>query len=56
MGTLNLSSLGLVLKEVVNLGSGTVVSDDLETLVVHVEDQVHAHDGKTDESNVTQLL
>ena len=29
-------TLGLVRKEVVHLGGGTVVTDDIETLVVHV--------------------
>ena len=33
-------TLGLVRKEVVNFAGGTVVGDNGEALVVHVEDQV----------------
>lgn len=36
-------ALGLVLKEAVNLGDGTVVGDDGEAMVGSVENQVLAH-------------
>lgn len=36
----NLGALGLVGQEVVNLGDGSVVGADGETMVVHVQDQV----------------
>lgn len=45
-------TFGLVVEEVVNLGHGSVVSADGETLVVHVKNQVLAHDGETNEANV----
>ena len=35
-------TLGLVFKEVVDLAGGTVVSDNGEALVVHVEDEILA--------------
>ena len=35
-------TLGLVFEEVVDLAGGTVVSDNGEALVVHVEDEVLA--------------
>jgi hypothetical protein len=35
-------TLGLVCEESVNLGGGTVVGNDSETLVVHVHDEVLA--------------
>ena len=42
----------LVLQEVVHLGGGPVVGDHLEAVVVHVEDEVLAHDGQPDEGDV----
>ena len=43
----------LILQEVVHLLRGPVVGADLEAVVVHVEDEVLAHDGQPDESDVT---
>jgi len=55
VGADDVGALGLVLEEVVDLGGGSVVSADFEALVVHVEDQVLAHDGETDETNVGEF-
>lgn len=46
-------TLGLVGKEAVNLGGGTVVGADGETVISNVEDQVLAHNGQTDEAEIS---
>lgn len=46
-------TLGLVVKEAVNLGGGTVVGADGETVISNVEDQVLAHNGQTDEAEIS---
>lgn len=48
-------ALGLVLKEAVNLGDGTVEGNAVEAVVGGVEDQVLTHDGQTDETEVTAI-
>lgn len=45
-------TLGLIVEETVNLGGGTVVGADGETVISSVEDQVLAHDGQTDETEI----
>ena len=52
MGRSNLT-LGLVVKETVNLGGRAVVSADGETVISSIEDQVLAHDGQTDEAEIS---
>ena len=49
----DLRALGLVGDEVVDLGDGAVEDGDLEAVVVHVEDEVLAHDGQADEADIT---
>merc|ERR1719192_10019 len=49
----NIRPLGLLLQEVIHLLRGPVVGADLEAVVIHVEDEVLAHDGQTNESDVT---
>lgn len=51
----NALALGLVVQEAVNLGDGTVEGDDGEAVVGGVEDQVLAHDGQTDETEVSAV-
>lgn len=46
-------TLGLVGEEAVNLGGGTVEGADLEAVVGNVHDQVLAHDGQTDEAEIS---
>jgi 20S proteasome alpha/beta subunit len=46
-------TLGLVGQEAVNLGGGTVVGADGETVISNVEDQVLAHNGQTDEAEIS---
>lgn len=46
-------TLGLVGKEAVDLGNSTVVSNNGETVVSSVQDQVLTHDGQTDEAEIT---
>lgn len=46
-------ALGLVLHKVVNLGDGSVESNNGVTVVGSVEDQVLTHDGQTDKTNIT---
>ena len=49
-------ALGLVGEERVHFFRGAVVSDDGEAVVVHVEDEILAHDGQTDQCDVTLRL
>lgn len=46
-------TLGLVCKEVVNLGNGSVEGNDIETVIRSVENQVLAHNGQANEAEVT---
>lgn len=46
-------TLGLIIEETVDLGGGTVVGADGEALVGTVKDQVLAHDGQTDEAEIS---
>lgn len=46
-------TLGLVLEEVVNLADSAVESNNVEAMVGSVEDQVLAHDGKTNEAEIS---
>ena len=45
-------ALGLVGEEVVHLRRGAVVGHDGEAVVVHVEDQILAHDGQADDCDI----
>ena len=45
-------TLGLILKEVVDLGDRAVEGSDSETLIGSVQDQVLTHDGETDEAEI----
>ena len=49
----DLGALGLVVEEVVHLGDGAVVGGHGEAVVVHVQNQVLAHNGQPDYSNVS---
>ena len=49
----DLRALGFVGDEVVDLGDGAVEDGDLESVVVHVEDEVLSHDGKADQADIT---
>lgn len=49
-------TLGLVGQEAVNLGGCAVVGADRETVVSSIKDQVLAHDGQTDECDVSLRL
>ena len=53
LATNDVGSLGFVVHKVVDLGSGSVVGGNGESLVVHVEDQVLTHDGQADETDVS---
>ena len=44
----NFGALGFLVQKLVHLGDGAVVSDDGEAVVVHVEDEVLAHDCQAD--------
>jgi hypothetical protein len=46
-------TLGLVFQEAVDLGNGAVEGHDGEAVVGGVENQVLAHDGQTDETEVS---
>jgi hypothetical protein len=53
VSSIGLLTLGLVGKEVVDLGDGSVERADTESVVGNVHDQVLAHDGQTDEAHIT---
>lgn len=46
-------TLSLVIQETVNLGGGTVVGANGEAVVGNVQNQVLAHDGQTDEAEIS---
>lgn len=46
-------TLGLIGEEAVDLGGRAVVSADSETVISNVEDQVLAHNGQTDEAEIS---
>lgn len=46
-------TLGLVLEEVVNLADGAVESNTVEPMVGSVKNQVLAHNGKTNEAEIS---
>ena len=46
-------TLRLIGKEAVNLGGGTVVSANGETVISNVHDQVLTHDGQADEAKIS---
>src|ERR1039457_2690727 len=48
----NFRPLRLVCEKMIHLFRGAVVSDDGKTVVVHVENEILAHDGQTDECDV----
>lgn len=50
---MNELTLSLVLQETVNLGGGTVVGANGEAVVGNVQNQVLAHDGQTDEAEIS---
>ena len=52
----DLGALGFVGDEVIDLGDGAVEDGDLESVVVHVEDEVLSHDGKADEADITHWI
>ena len=49
-------ALGFVGEEMVHLLDRAVERDDGEAVVVHVENEVLAHDGQTDECDVSLLV
>lgn len=46
-------TLGLVLQETIDLGGCTVVSANGEAVISNVQNQVLAHDGQTDEAEIS---
>ena len=52
---LRLPTLCLIFKEAVDLGDCSVESDDLETVIRGVHDQVLAHDGQADEAEISAI-
>ena len=49
----DLRALRLVVDELVHLGDGAVEHGHLVAVVVHVQDQVLAHDGQADQADIT---
>ena|SRR5438477_9075915 len=45
-------AFGFLTEKLIDFGDGAVEGDDLEAVVVHVEDEVLAHDSQADESNI----
>ena len=53
MSPLNAGSLRFIGEKFVYFGGGAVVGHDVKAVVVHIEDQVLAHDCEADQGNVT---
>ena len=51
--SLDFRALRLIGEEVIHLRGGAVVDDDGVAVVVHVEDEILAHDGQSDETDVS---
>ncbi len=51
-----LRALGFVVDELVDFGNGSIEDRHFVSVVVHVQDQVLAHDGKADQSDVTEFI
>ena len=51
-----LLTLSLVGKEVINLADSAVESNNVESMVSSVEDQVLSHDSKTDEAEISTAV
>ena len=49
-------TFGGVVQELIHLGSGAVVGDHRVPVVVHIHDQVLAHDCQTDQSDICRLF
>ena len=49
----DLGALGFVVEEIVHLGDGAVEGHDGEAVVVHVQNQILAHDGQPDQCDVS---
>src|SRR5688572_27704962 len=52
----DLCSSGFLFDEFVYLGDGSIKYSHAVTMVVHVQDQVLAHDSQTDQSDVTTFF
>jgi len=48
----DVAALGLVVDEVIDLGNGPIENGYGEAVIVHVQDQVLAHDRKADQADV----
>src|ERR1019366_8367303 len=53
VGADDIGALGFFVEEVVHLGDGAVVSGHSEPVVVHVQDQILAHNGQPNYSNIS---
>ena len=56
VGADDVGALGFVGEEVVDFGGGAVEYGHFEAVVVHIEDKVLSHDGKTDEADITRSV
>ena len=53
MGADDFGALGFLVEEVIHLGNGAIEGDHGEAVVVHVQNQILAHDGQTNDSNIS---
>ena len=53
MGALNLGAFSFIDQKFVHFGCGAIIHNDRVSMVVHVEDEVLAHDGQSDETDVS---
>lgn len=51
--SLDLGAFCFIGEEIIDLADCAVEDTDLESVVVHVEDEVLAHDGEADETDIT---
>ena len=49
----DLGSLGFLADEVVHFGYGAIEDGDFIAVVIHIEDEILAHDGQANQADVT---
>jgi hypothetical protein len=52
VGTFNLRTFGFIGQELIDFRSGPVIDADLETVIIHIEDQVLSHHCEADQADV----
>ncbi len=56
MGADNLRALCLIGQKVIDLRNSPIEDGDFKAVVVHIQDQVLAHDGQPDQTDITSCV